>query len=206
MSSPKDRSPRSSLSDSKRPSDSHATEEAEEVPQTSPLKQKLALAGHYAMLGLAPAISICALFVAVYAVNQNQSGEEQLNRSQLKIDSLNLSLSATKGEVEKLKTAIAQANVLQAEANKKQDEQAVKIIQNITPLQVKLKILPTLEEQLRQAAAASAVVPTAASAVAATSVASAVVAASAVAAPAVKQHLPQVKVMKEAIEKYNKEN
>jgi hypothetical protein len=108
--------------------------------------------------------------------------------------------------VEKLKTAIAQANVLQAEANKKQDEQAVKIIQNITPLQVKLKILPTLEEQLRQAAAASAVVPTAASAVAATSVASAVVAASAVAAPAVKQHLPQVKVMKEAIEKYNKEN
>jgi hypothetical protein len=207
MSSPQDRRPKSSSADSNRPSDSRATEEAAEVPKTSLLKQNLAVAKRYILLGFAPAISICALAIAVYALTQNQSGDEQLSMSKFKIDGLNLSLSSTKAELEKLKAAVAQANGLQEEVNKKQDERAMKIIQNLTPLQVKLKISPTLEEQLRQAAAASAIAPAVASSVAAASaVASSVAVASAVAPTNTKQTLPQVKVMKEAIEKYNKNN
>jgi uncharacterized protein YoxC len=197
MSSQQARSTKNSASESKRPADSHATEDAAEAPKTSLLNQKLTVAGHYIMLGLAPALSICALVMAVYALTEDHSAEEQLSRVKLKIDSLNLSLSATKSELEKLKAVIAQTNGLQDDVNKKQDERVTKIIQNIIPLQVKLKIFPTLEEQLRQAAATSAVPPAAASSVPA---------ASAVAATAAKQLLPQVKVMKEAIDKYNKNN
>jgi hypothetical protein len=204
MISQKDRSPKSSPSDSRRPSDRHEIEEVAETPKPNPWKQKLTLAGHYIMLGLAPFIAICALAIAVYAITQNQSGEDQLSMSKIKIDSLNLSLSATKGELEKLKVAIAQKNGFQEEVNKKQDERVMKIIQNVTPLQVKLKISPTLEEQLRQAEATSAVAPAIASSVTAASAASSVAAASAVANA--KHSLPQVKVMKEAIEKYNKNN
>jgi hypothetical protein len=181
-------------------------DEAAETPKPNPWKQKLTLAGNYIMLGLAPFIAICALAIAVYAITQNQSGEDQLSMSKIKIDSLNLSLSATKGELEKLKVAIAQKNGFQEEVNKKQDERVMKIIQNVTPLQVKLKISPTLEEQLRQAEATSAVAPAIASSVTAASAASSVAAASAVANANAKHSLPQVKVMKEAIEKYNKNN
>jgi hypothetical protein len=207
MSSPQDRRPKSSSSDSNRPSDSRATEEAAEVPKTSLLQQNLAVAKRYIMPGLVPSISICALVIAVYALTQNQSGDEQFNKTKIKIDGLNLSLSATKGELEKLKAAVAQTNLLQEDVNKKQDERAMNIIQNVTPLQVKLKISPTLEEQLRQTAAASAIAPAVAPSVAAASaVAPSVAAASAVAPTNTKQPLPQVKVMKDAIEKYNKNN
>ncbi len=197
MSSQQERNTKSSASESKRPADSHATEDATEAPKTSLMKQNLTVARHYIMLGLVPALSICALVIAVFAVTENQSGEEQLSRTKLKIDSLNLSLSATKSELEKLKVATAQTNGLQEEVNKKQDDRVTKIIQNVTPLQVKLKISPTLEEQLRQAVTVSAVAPAAVSSVPA---------ASAVATTATKQPLPQVKVMKEAIDKYNKNN
>ncbi len=197
MSSQQDRSAKSSTSESKRPTDGHATAEAVEVPKASLIKQKLSIVGHYLMLGLAPVLSIIALAIAIYAVTQNQSGEEQLSKSKSKIDNLNASLLATKSELDKLKAAIAQTNGLQDDVDKKQDERVNKIIQNVTPLQVKLKMFPTLEEQLRQAAMASAVAPAAASGIPV---------ASPVAAPAEKQAIPQVKAMKEAIEKYNKNN
>jgi uncharacterized protein YoxC len=197
MSSQQERSTKSSSSESKRPTDSHATEEIVESPKASLMKQKLTVVGHYVMLGLAPVISICALVIAVYAVTGNQSGEEQLNKSKVKIDNLNTTLLATKSELEKLKAVIAQTNGLEEDVNKKQDERVTKIIQNITPLQMKLKIFPTLEEQLRQAAIASAVAP---------AVASGVPVASAVAATTDKTPTPHVKAMKEAIDKYNKNN
>ena len=196
MSSHQERSDKSPTSDTKRPSDSRATEEVAEAPKVSPLRQKLTLAGHYAMLGLAPFIAVCALIVAVFAVTGNQSGEEQLGKSKAKIENLNTALLATKSDLDKLKASIALDKAMQDDERKKQEERIGKIIQNITPLQMKLKISPTLEDQLRQVAS-SAIVPAAVSSVPAVA---------AVATSAEKSSLPQVKVMKEAIEKYNKNN
>jgi hypothetical protein len=177
--------------------ESLVTEGSAEAHKASQMKQKLTLIGHYLSLGLAPFISICALIIAIYAVSENKSGEDQLNKSKARIENLNVSLSATKSELEKFKIAIVQINGLQEDLHKKEDERMAKIIQNVTPLQVKLKIFPTIEEQLRQVATTSAVAP---------AVASSVSVASAVAATAEKTKNPQVKAMKEAIDKYNKNN
>ena len=140
MSSHQERSDKSPTSDTKRPSDSRATEEVAEAPKVSPLRQKLTLAGHYAMLGLAPFIAVCALIVAVFAVTGNQSGEEQLGKSKAKIENLNTALLATKSDLDKLKASIALDKAMQDDERKKQEERIGKIIQNITPLQMKLKI------------------------------------------------------------------
>jgi|GEM_PF-6099284 hypothetical protein len=193
MSSHQEKGEKNPTTDSKRPSDSRATEEVVEAPKLSPLREKLTLVGHYIMLGLAPVIAVCALGVAIAAVIGNQAGEEQLSKSIAKIDSLSVSLASTKGELEKLKVSIAQEKGLQEEERKKQEERLAKIVQNITPLQLKLKISPTLEEQLRQTVAVSAVMPTATSSTTAT-------------VTAEKKPSSQVQVMKEAIDKYNKNN
>jgi hypothetical protein len=193
MSSHQEKGEKNPTTDSKRPSDSRATEEVVEAPKLSPLREKLTLVGHYIMLGLAPVIAVCALGVAIAAVIGNQAGEEQLSKSIAKIDSLSVSLASTKGELEKLKVSIAQEKGLQEEERKKQEERLAKIVQNITPLQLKLKISHTLEEQLRQTVAVSAVMPTATSSTTAT-------------VTAEKKPSSQVQVMKEAIDKYNKNN
>ena len=197
MSSHQEKGEKNPTTDSKRPSDARATEEVVAAPKLSPLRQKLILVGHYIMLGLAPVISVCALGVALLAVTGNQSGEEQLSKSMAKIDSLNVSLATTKGELEKLKVSIVQEKGMQDEERKRQEERLEKIIQNITPLQQKLKISPTLDEQLRQATATSAVMPKTALNTSATS---------AVTATAEKKPNAQAQIMKEAIEKYNKNN
>lgn len=188
---------KSAAPDNKHPSDNHSAEEKTDTPKVSPIRQKLSLIAHYILLGLVPVISVISLAIGVFALTANRSGEEQLSKSVAKIESLNASLSASKAELEKLKASIAQENIAQEEERKKLDDKLAKIVQNITPLQVKLKIFPTLEEQLRQAAVASAVLP---------AVASSVPAATAVSNSAEKKPLSQVQVMKEAIEKYNKSN
>ncbi len=165
--------------------------------ETKPAGHKLALIGHYVMLGIAPVISIVALGVGVFAVTGNHSEEERLGKSAAKIESLTASLTTTKNELEMLKATLAREKNAREEDHKNQEERLAKIVQNITPLQVKLKITPTLEDQLRQAAGASSVLPTTA--------ASAPVPT--VAAPGNDKNLsPQVRAIKEAIEKYNKHN
>ncbi len=165
--------------------------------EAKPTGHKLAIVGHYVMLSIAPVISIVALGVAVFAVTGNHSEEERLGKSAAKIESLTASLTTTKNELEMLKATLAREKNVREEDHKNQEERLTKIVQNITPLQMKLKITPTLEDQLRQAAGASAVLPSAA--------ASAPVAA--VATPGNDKKLsPQVKAIKEAIEKYNKHN
>jgi tetrahydromethanopterin S-methyltransferase subunit B len=149
------------------------------------------------MLGLVPVLSVIALAIGVVAITGNRSVEEQLSKYTTKIENLNASLTFSKIELEKLKTSIAQEKSFQEEERKKVDEKIEKIIHNLTPLQVKLKMFPTLEDQLRLAAMTSAVVPATASSVPATS---------AVASVTEKKPTKQVQVMKEAIEKYNKNN
>ena len=191
--------------DSKHTSDRRGEEEVAEPAKVSPLKQKLTLVGHYAMLGLAPVLSVCALVIAVVAVTGNQSGEEQLSKAIAKTESLNAGLAATKSELDKLKLSIAQDKAQQEEERKKHEDQFTRIIQNITPLQVKLKISPTLEDQLRQAVSGTSVAPAGPSSVQAANP-SVPAASPAPTAAANKSSLPQVKAMKDAIEKYNKIN
>lgn len=117
-------------------------------------KSKLKVIGHYILLGLTPVIALAALGVAVFAMMGTHSGESQLSKSATKIENLNASLSATKTELDKLKLSLAHEKSVQENAQeeerKKQEKLLAKIVQNITPLQVKLKISPTLEAQLRQ--------------------------------------------------------
>lgn len=188
---------KNATSNSKRPTDNLSAEEKVEVPKANPMRQKLALIGRYISLGAVPALSVISLAIGVFALAGNRSEEEQLSKSNAKIESLSATLSASKMELEKLKAGTAQEKNLHEEERKKSDERIVKIVQNITPLQVKLKIFPTLEDQLRQEAIASAVLPAAASNVVATSTA---------ATAAEKKPISPVQVMKEAIEKYNKNN
>lgn len=186
---------------------------------------KLKMIARYALLGLVPVVAVGALAVALISITDNRSGQKQLGEMAAKMESLNASLSATKAELEKLKASAAKEKALQNEELSKRDERIAKIIQNITPLQVKLKIRPTLDEQLQQSAGAPDVAPTvshAAPAAAPHTVASHGAAAPHAAAPATphasgatsvpaktpaaadKTISPQVKAMKEAIEQYNK--
>lgn len=183
---------------------------------------KLKLIARYALLGLVPVVAVGALVVAVIAITDNRSGQKQLGEMAAKIEGLNTSLSATKAELEKLKASAAKEKAQQNEELLKQDERVTKIIQNITPLQVKLKIRPTLDEQLQQPAGAPAPAPAAAVSHTAPATAPHTVAPHGAAAPATphasgatsapaktpaatdKTISPQVKAMKEAIQQYNK--
>jgi hypothetical protein len=190
---------------------------------------KLKLIARYAMLGITPVVAVIALVVAVMAVTGNRSGQEQLSQTLAKIDSLNASLSVSKGELELLKASVAKEKAMQNAELAKLDERVMTIVQNITPMQVKLRISPTLDQQLNQPAGASAVVPATPAAphvsvpakshvlappasphvvapVAPHAVTStiAVPAKSTAPASADKKLSPQVKAMKDAIEQYNK--
>ena len=170
------------------------------------------LISSYVIDGFAPFVAVIALIVAVIAVNGNKSGQAQLSQSAAKIDSMaakidsmSAILLASRAELEKLKAAKAQENALQQAENKKQDERLTPVIQSISKLQVKMKISPTLEEQLHQpASAAAAAPPLAASAVSAPAAAVAVPAKADVATGADKKPGAQAQILKEAINKFNK--
>jgi hypothetical protein len=199
------------------------TEEEDSTPSpTGDAREKLKLAAHYAMLGFAPVVSVVALVVAVFVPGKHPDQAQQ-SEVDSRVESLNANLPASRGELDNFKIAMAHERSMREEERKKQDEQDKKIIQNVTRLQVKMKISPTLEEQLREAASARAVTSAVASAPVAASpavvavsapvvtlpVAAAVSAPVAASAPpkaekADKKHA-QVKALKEAIEKFNRE-
>ncbi len=180
------------------PESKKSSEEEGATPsKTIVMRQKLALLGHYVMLGLAPVIAVVALVIAVLAVTENNSSQEQLNKAAAKIEGLSASLSASKGEIEKLRAAMAHEKTMQDEQLRNQSEKVTKIIQNLTPMQMKMKISPTIEEQLRPPVSASAVAPAAASAVVAP------VTSAASKTPENKLS-PQAQAFKKAIDQYNK--
>jgi hypothetical protein len=152
---------------SAKPDSDHSAEDREDAGNSAPPKkslgQKLAVVGHYLMLVLVPLVSLGALGLAGYAVMGSHSEEKQLSKSIAKVENLNAgltaSLSATKAELDKLKLAIVHDKSIQDEERKKQDERLTKVIQNITPIQMKLKIKPTLDDQFRQVAGVSSVTP-----------------------------------------------
>lgn len=129
--------------------------EDEEAPAPeSGGREKLKLAAHYALLAFAPVVSVVALIVALVA-NGHRSDQAQLGEAAARIDRLEASLQASRAEVETLKLAVAREKSLRGDERKKDEEIDEKIIQNISRLQTKLKVAPTLEEQLMTAAPAA---------------------------------------------------
>lgn len=193
---------------SKKPADGKTDDDNTAPSKMELIRIKLKVITHYAMLGFAPAVSAIALILAVIAIVGNKSVQTELTQGAPKFESISTSLSASKGELEKIRAAMEEQNKLQTEELKKLDEQMEKIIQNVSLLQVKMKISPTLEEQLRQPASAPAAASIApASAVAAVPPAHPPVTAAPaiIPKPVEKKLSPQGRSIKEAIEKFNKE-
>jgi hypothetical protein len=114
------------------------------------VRARLGLVVRYMMLGFAPVVAVLALILAVIAVIGNQSNREQLNEATSKINNLSANISESKGELDLFKVPLAHEKTMLAEERKKQAERETIIIKNVTQLQVKMKISPTLEEQLRE--------------------------------------------------------
>lgn len=216
---------------------SQQEDEAKGTPsKADKIRLQMKVVAHYVLLGLGPLLAIAALAVAVMALMGNRSGHEQLEQNAAAIANLTASLAASKAEVDKLKLNALKETAAQTERLKKMDERMNLVIQNVIPLQVKLKMSPTLDQQL--SLPASAVVapvahlspPAAVHAPAAHTQAAPTIAkktpakaaapaphaehapAKATAAPVAKpakpdgdkELSPQVRAMKEAIERYNK--
>lgn len=137
------------------------------------VRAKLGLVVHYVLLGFAPVVSVVALIFAVMAFTGNQANRAQFDAVNARIESVSAMQPEPKGELDIFRVSLAHEKALLAEDRKKMAEQDAQIIANVTQLQVKLKVSPTLEEQLsghaKAPAAASQVtaVPVAAPSVAA---------------------------------------
>ncbi len=207
---------------------SRDAEEDDAPPSRADLARvKLKIIARYALIGFAPAMSVAALIVAALALSNTQSQADRAKSDELasRIEGLNKNLSDTRNELESLKFTLSREKATRGEERRKLDEQDEKIIQNVTRLQAKLKVAPTLEEQLRPPASAPAAVPApvgAASAPAVVPVSPAtntIQTAPSAQAPAGKpaaasakpkakttdNTAEQVKALREAIEKFNKQ-
>jgi hypothetical protein len=122
------------------------------------VQEKLKLVAHYAKLGFAPVVSIAALCVALFATG-NHADRTQPSDLNSRLDGLDASLMASRAELDNLKFTTSREKSLRGDEHKKLDELDEKIIQDVTRLQIKLKISPTLEEQLRIAANSQKVAP-----------------------------------------------
>ncbi len=127
--------------------------EEDDVPsQGIDIRAKLKQIIHYASLGFAPVVSIVALVIAILAPG-DRADQTQLGELKSNIDFMNLGVLGSRSELENIKLSILREKSIRRKA----DEIDARIIQNVTQLQKKLKITPTLEEQLRAAAKAAAV-------------------------------------------------
>jgi hypothetical protein len=132
----------------------NAEDEEAPVPESGGWQQKLKLAAYYAFLAFAPVVSVVALIVAL-VVNGHRSDQAQLGEANARIDKLEANLQASRAEVETLKLAMAHEKSLRGDERKKDEELNERIVQNVSRLQAKLKVAPTLEEQLRVSVPAS---------------------------------------------------
>jgi len=187
---------KSAAPDSEKPSDKKAADDNAPTSKAEPLRLKFNLVASYAMHGFAPVVAVLALIIAVIAVLGNKSSQAQISKADAKIASMNANLTASKSELAKLRAAISKEKAMQAVSHNKKNEDVTKIVQNVTQLQVKMKISPTLEAQLNQPASATAVTPSVASAAAATT---------AVSTGTDKKPGAKVQAIKESIEKFNKQ-
>jgi hypothetical protein len=135
-----------------------------EVDDTASLKSdlvraRLGLVVHYVFLGFAPVLSVVALIVALVAFTGNQSNKVLLGEIAAQVKNMSANVSETKTDVDIFKVPLAHEKAMLGEERKKQAERETKIIKDVTQLQIKLKVSPTLEEQLRESAVVPVVAP-----------------------------------------------
>ena len=224
---------KSGASDGKKPVAGKASAEGGASSKSQAMQMKLKKVLGYAVMGFAPVVALTALGIAVSVLLGNQSAHTQLHNDAVAIERLNSALAVSKIELERLKVAAAKESAAQNEKLKQQDGELMKLTQSIIPLQIKLKISPTLGDPVlpaslsepqpavvhpvpvkekvvvhsppevshkaipKKAVKAAAVEPHAASAVAAP-------VKSSESSEADKKLSPQVLVMQDAIEKFNK--
>jgi hypothetical protein len=172
------------------------------APKAARLKTWASKGGQYIAEGFAPVVSLVALVTAVIAVTGNQAAQTQLKEGLAKVNGMNAGLLTIRGDLEKLKMTLAQEKSLQDGERKKLDDSLAKIIQGLTRVQVKLKVSPTVEEQLHLPDGTSAVTP---APVSAKDPVGAKAHLPVVAASPEKKRNPQVKAMMDAIKDYNKQ-
>lgn len=162
-----------------------------EAEEAAPAKSHSALKDvtHYALMGAGPLLALVALVFAIISISRINPLQAELGNAETRIKKLGTDLAAAQVELKNAKDALQREKAARENDNRKQDELATRIVQNLAPVQKKLKFTPTLEEQLQPASS----VPVAATA------------APAPAAPAQpeKPHSPQVKGMLDAIKKFN---
>lgn len=107
---------------------------------------------HYTILGFAPVVAVAALIVAVVAVSRTPAVPAQTVEATARIESLSASLLEAKNELESIKLTLARERSARAEERRKAEEREAMIVRHVTQLQGKLKVTPTLEQQLKEAA------------------------------------------------------
>lgn len=105
---------------------------------------------HYALL-TAPGVALLALILAILALSLGRSEHQQQDDPEARIENLSASLAETKNELESLKFTLGRERSQRAEERKKAEEREAAIVQHVSRLQTKLKVAPTLEEQLKAA-------------------------------------------------------
>lgn len=218
------------------PADTQSADGAAAPSKANRMRMMLKIVARYTVLGLAPLIAVAALAVAIIAFKSNHANIAKMTQNAEKIEALNATLLATKNDLESLKFSALKAKNQQSEALATQEERLTKIIQNITPMQIKMRISPTLEQQLSlpasapvatpheavpaaltphktspHAAAPAAPVPHEASTHTTATPHAAEKAAAPAATPTASKKVetkvsPQVRAMRDAIEQYNKKN
>jgi hypothetical protein len=164
----------------------------------APKGEKMQRIVQYAIPAIALIVAIAALVFAVLTGNGSKGNQEELGKAAAKIEALTASLAATKSELDQFKALWAQEKALREKVRKEQDDLVARIVQNIVPIQTKLKLKPTLDEQLQQPMSISAVAPVANTHAAPPS-AHLVTETTPDAKPS-----PQVQAVKKAIEQFNK--
>lgn len=132
-------------------------EEDEKPAQVAGGDSKLKKLAHILMPGLAPALAVAALLLALVAMIQNRADPVLVGQQAARIESMNASLSTARSDVESLKLILARDRSLRTEERKRFEERQLIVVQNISSLQSRLKVAPTLSEQLKKLETAPAV-------------------------------------------------
>jgi hypothetical protein len=89
------------------------------------------------------------LIFAVMAYTGSQSNRARLSETNSRLDNISAIQSVPKGDMDIFQLSLARDKAQLTEERKKQSEKDAKIISSVTQLQVKLKVSPNLEEQLK---------------------------------------------------------
>jgi hypothetical protein len=112
-----------------------------------PLRARLKVVAHYALLA-SPVLALLALVLAITALILGRTASPP-DDSKARIETLSATLAETKNELESLKFAMARERSARVDEHRQTEERDELVVQHVTRLQTKLKVTPTLEDQLK---------------------------------------------------------